>query len=119
MDLWVSNGAKDWFCEIVVSGAKLRNRDISSVFDSEPLIAGCYGISGLGINMSAFFPYFGGKEDFIEHLEFCISNSEGLCESGQSETSLVHILSWAKYILPGGRIRDDINVYSTLPAFKL
>ncbi|WP_431688963.1 hypothetical protein [Hahella sp. NBU794] len=46
-DLWVSNGARDWFCEIVVGGAKLKGNDISHVFDEEPAIAGCYGIGGL------------------------------------------------------------------------
>ncbi len=118
MDLWVSNGAKDWFCEIIVTGAKLKNIDISQVFAEEPAIAGCYGIGGLGIDMESFFKFFGGKEAFVEHLEFCKASYKELCIQGQSQESFHHLLSWAQHVLQGGRIRESVSIYEELPNKK-
>lgn len=115
MTLWVSNAAKDWFCEAVVTGANMRNKDISSVFREEPAIAGCYGISGLGIDMESFFKYFGGKEEFLRHLEFCESKATELCEPEQSPKNLSNLLCWAQHILKGGLVAQGTDIYSTMP----
>ena len=114
-DLWVSNAAKDWFCEIVVSGALLNGKDISSVFEEEPTIAGCYGVSGLGIDMEGFFKYFGGKEGFVRHLEFCKQSADQLCKQNQSIDVLVNLLGWALHILAGGQISEGTDVYNSAP----
>ena len=111
----MSNGAKDWFCEIVVNGAKLKGIDISSVFDAEPAIAGCYGISGLGIDMEPFFKYFGGESEFIAHLDFCRERAAEICLPEQSQQALQHLLCWAIYILKGGRKSASVNIYNELP----
>jgi hypothetical protein len=115
MTLWVSNAAKDWFCEIVVAGAELRKIDISIVFEEEPAIAGCYGISGLGIDMECFFRYFGGKDLFLNHLKFCEKRAIDLCSPEQSSKNLVQLLSWAQYILQGGLISDETDIYKNSP----
>ena len=115
MTLWVSNAAKDWFCEVVVTGAKLKEKDISIVFEEDPAIAGCYGISGLGIDMESFFKYFGGKEEFLNHLKFCEQRASDLCEPEQPSKKLEHLFCWAQYILQGGLISEGTDVYNTQP----
>jgi hypothetical protein len=114
-DLWVSNSSKDWFCEIMAKSSLKKGKDISLIFEEEPAVAGCYGISGLGIDMECFFKNFGGYQEFLDHLEYCKNNVSNLCEEGQSENSLFNLLAWAQHILTGGRIAEDIQIYDSLP----
>jgi hypothetical protein len=114
-DLWVSNGAKDFFCEIVVDVAKQEGNDISEVYDIAAGIAGTYGISGLGIDTSEFIPYFGGYEGFIQHLEICKSKLPEICTTAESQKAMFHIISWAQHLLAGGQIEKQTNFYEQLP----
>ncbi|WP_324725956.1 hypothetical protein [Actomonas aquatica] len=114
-DLWVSNGIKDLFCEIVVEREKVAGRDISAVFTDEPAIAGCYGVSGLQIDLSAFFPYFGGKHEFERHLERCAEGVDQHCPDAEVAARMRNVILWALHVLRGGRIPQSSDVYSTRP----
>jgi hypothetical protein len=108
MDFWVSNGIKDFFCDCIVKGAELKGVDISAVFEKAPGIAGTYGISGVGIDAGEFYPYFGGRSGFREHLDFCSSRMEVLCDHDMKATSTMErIFAWAKYMMDGGILDDS------------
>jgi hypothetical protein len=113
MDLWVSNGMKDLFCECIVKGAELKGLDISTVFDTAPGIAGTYGVSGVGIDAHEFYPYFGGRGGVRDHLDFCSSRMEELCDRDEGGTATMkHVFAWAKYMMDGGDVddrRDDFG----------
>jgi len=107
MDLWVSNGIKDLFCECIVKGAALKGLDISVVFDTAPGIAGTYGVSGVGIDTDEFHPYLDGRDGFREHLDFCSSRMEEICDRDERGTStMMHIFAWARYMMDGGALDD-------------
>lgn len=113
MDLWVSNGVKDFFCECIVKGAALKGLDISVVFYTAPGIAGTYGVSGVGIDADEFYPYFGGRDGFREHLDFCSSRMEEVCDSDERGTLIMrHIFAWAKYMMDGGVLDDRTDDFS-------
>ena len=57
-NLWVSNGIKDYFCDVILEGAKIRGLDISKVHEDTSSITGFYGVSGMGISVEDFFPHF-------------------------------------------------------------
>jgi hypothetical protein len=118
-DLWVSNSSKDWFCEIVVAVAKLEGRDISNVFEDAPGIAGTYGVSGMFINANEFFPYFGGRAQFQEHLEVCTRRLREVCDGKrrdrQDVESMYFLFSWAIYMLQGGVIDKAHDYHHQLP----
>lgn len=116
-DLWVSNGAKDLFCEVVVDVARLEGNDISEVYDIAPGIAGTYGISGLGIDTAEFYKYFGGRNGFREHLEVCAARLDEVCDQNTSgRSAMAHIIAWAKYVMDGGRIDEGKNLYNEWPS---
>lgn len=118
-DLWVSNAAKDWFCEIVVAVAKLEGRDISNVLEDAPGIAGTYGASGMFIDANEFFPYFGGREQFQEHLEVCTRRLHEVCDrkrlDRQDVESMYFVFAWAIYMLQGGAIDKTHDYHCQLP----
>lgn len=113
MDLWVSNGMKDLFCEVVVKAAALKGQDISAVFDDAPGIAGTFGVSGVGIDADEFYPYFGGRDGFREHLDFCSSRMEEVCDRDVKGTATMErIFAWAKYLMDGGILDDSKDDFS-------
>jgi len=114
-DLWVSNAAKDFFCDVVVESSKKRGNDISRIFEDEPAIAGCYGIGGLQIDLRAFFKYFDGQNGFLNHLEDCKEDLDWICESPEYASNMKHLISWAQHIIKGGRVRDGIDVFRVMP----
>ena len=114
-DLWVSNVAKDYFCNQIAEIAKLHGNDISLAFDEEPGIAVTYGISGLGIEIEGFFKYFGGKENFITHLKLCRTELGSVCESAIVAKNMYHLFSWMLYILNDGSMSDKIQIYEVMP----
>ncbi|WP_141753408.1 hypothetical protein [Duganella sp. HH101] len=108
MDLWVSNGVKDYFCEIIVNGAALRGLDVSAVYENAPGIAGTFGVSGVGIDADEFYLYFGGREGFREHLDFCSNRMEELCDGDERSTATMQrVFAWAKYKMDGGALDDS------------
>jgi hypothetical protein len=113
MDLWVPNGIKDLFCDCIVKGAALKGLDISAVFDQAPGIAGTYGVSGVGIDADEFYPYFGGRSGFREHLHFCSGRMAALCDGDMKAASIMeHIFAWAAYMMDGGSLdssKDDFR----------
>lgn len=116
LDLWVSNGAKDLFCDIVVTVAKLVGIDISEVYETAPGIAGTYGISGVGIDTEEFYPYFGGREGFRLHLDICSARIDEACDLDvQGRDCMIHILAWAKYMMDGGVLGEAQDIYNTWP----
>jgi hypothetical protein len=115
MDLWIQNGHKDIFCEMIVAGAKLQGLDISEVYEIAPGIAGSYNISGLGIDTEEFYPYFGGRDGFRAHLDFCSDRIEALCDLNEEGCSYMsHIFAWAKHIMDGG-VCEDRSPYLEWP----
>jgi hypothetical protein len=108
MDLWVSNGVKDYFCEIIVNAAALRGLDVSEVYENAPGIAGTFGVSGVGIDADEFYPYFGGRDGFRAHLDFCNSRMEELCDRDEKGTAAMQrVFAWAKYKMDGGALDDS------------
>ena len=61
-DLWISNGMKDAFCEVLTTVATLEGHDVMAVYTDAPGVAGTYGVSGLGIDLDEFNTYLGGRE---------------------------------------------------------
>lgn len=114
-DLWVSNSVKDYFCEIVVNVAGQNGKDISEVYDIAPGIAGTYGVSGVGIHLEEFFPYFGGEVGLIEHLEVCKNNLAAICNKPESAKLMFNVFSWVQYLLNGGKIEKNTNFYEQKP----
>jgi hypothetical protein len=114
-DLWVSNGVKDLFSEIVVAVAKLEGRDISEVYEMAPGIAGTYGISGLGIDATEFYPYFGGRDGFRHHLDICSARIHDINDCGDfARDTMSCIIAWAKHLMDGGTI-GGWNYYTEFP----
>ena len=115
-DLWVSNSVVDYYCDLVVEISKLQGNDISFVYTEEPGIAGCYGISGMGINLECFFNYFGGKGGFITHLKTCRNKLSEVCETEEVSKNMYHIFSWSIYLLNNGSIPEGTKFYDSLPS---
>lgn len=115
LSLWVGNGIKDLFCDVVAEVAKSHGKDISSVFAEEPKIAGCYGVSGLGIDLEGFFPYFGGKDGFVSHLEVCRREIRHVCPDPEVAGRMTHVLSWAIHLLEGYHIPEDADFLGSNP----
>lgn len=116
-DFWVSNGAKELFCEVVVETARLEGKDISEVYDIAPGIAGTYGISGLGIDTAEFYKYFGGRSGFRQHLEVCAARLDEVCDRDTpGRNAMAHIIAWAKYVMDGGKIDETKNLYNEWPS---
>jgi hypothetical protein len=116
MDLWVSNGAKDLFCEVVVAVAKLKGNDVSAVYEVAPGIAGTYGVSGVGIDTAEFYPYFGGRTGFRRHLDDCLERLSEVPDLEEpATTTMAHLLEWAKHVMDGGAIGEHVNVYNERP----
>jgi len=115
-DLWISNGAVDYFCDLVVEISALQGNDISYVFTDEPGIAGCYGISGMGINLECFFDYFNGKNGFISHLKICLKKLPEVCKTAEASKNMYHLFSWVIFLLDGGNIVEGTKFYDSLPS---
>ena len=113
-NLWVSNGVKDYFCDVIFEGAKMRKIDISKIHEEDSTI-GFYGVSGLGIAVEDFFPHFSGKKGFLQHLEYCKKNIEQICDNETASKSMFNILCWVEYMINGGEFEDNINFCELLP----
>lgn len=118
-DLWVSNGAKDYFCDLVAEIAKLHGHNISLAFEKELGIAGAYGINGLGIDLESFFEYFGGKQNFIVHLKMFRTELTIVCESAEIAKNMYYLFSWVLHILNDGRISSETLIYEVMPPVNI
>jgi hypothetical protein len=114
-DIWVSNGTKDLFCEVVVEVALLGGQDVSYVYETAPGIAGTYGVSGLGIEVEGFYPYFGGAEGFRRHLDTCSRRCSEVCDNERAERTMEHVIAWVQFVLDGGVITGEPNFYDESP----
>lgn len=61
-DLWISNGLKDAFCDVLTTVATLEGHDIMAIYKEAAGVAGTYGVSGLGIDLEELHHYLGGPE---------------------------------------------------------
>lgn len=113
MDLWISNSAKDYFCDLIVEIAALEGKDIHNVYAESGMYA--YGISGLGIDLESFFDYFDGKDNFVKHLKICRTKLDLVCESERVAKNMYHIFSWAIHIISDGNISDKTPIFEVLP----
>jgi hypothetical protein len=114
-DLWVSNGTKDLFCDVVVAVAKLEGRDIAAVYELAPGIAGTYGVSGLGIDVDEFYCYFGGRDGFRRHLDVCSRRVAEVCDNDRARVTMANVIAWTKYLMDGGTIVGRPNFHDELP----
>ncbi len=80
-DLWVSNGMKDAFCEVLTTVATLEGHDVMAIYEEAPGVAGTYGISGVGIFLDEFYPYLGGFSGVRRHLDVCRARLSEVAES--------------------------------------
>ncbi len=119
MDLWVSNGMKDAFCEVLTTVATLEGHDVMAIYDDAAGVAGTYGISGLGIDLDEFHSYLGGPEGVRRHLDICrarlgeVAESCGLSPSGSE--NMAHVLAWAAHIMDGRPIPEGSSFYEDWP----
>ena len=115
LDLWVSNGDKDLFCEVVAEAAKLKDGNVSSVYDVAPELW-TYGISGIGPDIQEFYSYFGGREGFRRRLDVCSDRIEEICDRDElGRKHMAQIIAWAKYMMDGGKTDEGLNAYSGWP----
>ena len=113
-DLWVSNGAKDLFCEIVVRAAALQGRDISGVLTAETGLGGAYGATGMGVDVKEFYACFGGRIAFRRHLDFCSSQIEQLCDhNAQATATMARVFAWATYLMDGSAVAPGQHDFHT------
>jgi hypothetical protein len=118
-DLWISNGMKDAFCEVLTTVATLEGRDVTAIYEVAAGVAGTYGVSGLGIDLDEFHPYLGGPEGVRRHLDVCRARLEEVAEScGLTPIGskyMAHVLAWAAYMMDGKSIPDGSNFYEDWP----
>ena len=118
-DLWISNGLKDAFCEILTTVATLEGRNIMAIYEEAAGVAGTYGVSGLGIDLNEFHSYLGGPEGVRRHLDVCrarlgeVAESCGLTPIGSK--NIAHVLAWAAYIMDGHPIPEGSSFYEDWP----
>lgn len=104
-----------FFCDIVVLSAAGVGKDISAVYEVAPGIAGNYGVSGCGIKLEEFFPYFGGRLGFVAHLEVCKAELTGICKTPESIEIMLNVIGWAQYLLSGGEIDSEFDFHKEKP----
>ena len=118
-ELWISNGMKDAFCEVLTSVATLEGKDVMAIYKDAAGVAGTYGISGLGIDLDEFHPYLGGHAGVRRHLDICRARLEevaALCElSPIGVKNMAHLLAWAAQIMDGRPIPEGTSFYEVWP----
>jgi hypothetical protein len=118
-DLWISNGMKDAFCDILTTVATLEGRDIMAIYEDAPGVAGTYGVSGLGIDLDEFHSYLGGSEGVRRHLDVCRARLDEAAEScGLTPLGvgyMKHVLAWAAHIMDGHPIPEGSAFYTDWP----
>ncbi|MDP9928421.1 hypothetical protein [Variovorax paradoxus] len=118
-DLWITNGLKDAFCEVLTTVATLEGRNIMTIYEEAAGVAGTYGVSGLGIDLDEFHSYLGGPEGVRRHLDVCrarlseVAESCGLTPIGAK--NVAHVLAWAAHIMDGHSIPEGSNFYEDWP----
>jgi len=118
-DLWISNGLKDAFCDVLTTVSTLEGRDIMAIYEDAPGVAGTYGVSGLGIDLDEFHSYLGGPEGVRRHLDVCLARLEEVAEScGLSPLGagyMKHVLAWAAHLMDGHSMPETCNFYTEWP----
>ncbi len=118
-DLWISNGLKDAFCDVLTAVATLEGKDIMAIYEEAPGVAGTYGVSGLGIDLEEFHLYLGGSEGVRRHLDVCRARLDEVAEScGLSSVGsryMAHVLAWAAHMMDGHSIPESSNFYEDWP----
>jgi hypothetical protein len=118
-DLWISNGMKDAFCEVLTTVATLEGYDVMAVYTDAPGVAGTYGVTGLGIDLDEFHSYLGGRMGVRRHLDICrmrlpeVAESCGLTPTGVKY--MAHVLAWAAHIMDGRTIPEGSSFYEDWP----
>ncbi|WP_338523733.1 hypothetical protein NUH87_29125 [Pseudomonas batumici] len=118
-DLWVSNGMKDAFCEVLTTVATLEGHDVMAIYEEAPGVAGTYGISGVGIFLDEFYRYLGGFSGVRRHLDVCRARLNEVAEScsltPRGSERMAHVLAWAAYHMDGKPIPVNCNLYEDWP----
>lgn len=113
-DIWISNGMKDAFCEVMTSVAALEGKDISAIYDDAPGVAGTYNISGMGIVLDEFDAYLGGRAGVRAHLDICIARLPEVaaeCLTPLGEEMMRGVLAWTAHVMDGGQVPEDADLY--------